>query len=88
LPQAEAREKAVIGRNRTEYIRFDSGRCKACWKCLEVCPKDVFGKINLLIHKHVKIVNRDNCTGCLKCMKACGHRAISPIVVGKGVVGS
>lgn len=77
----------MIGKDGTEYIRVDSGKCKACWKCLEVCPKDVFGKINILIHKHMKIVNRDNCTGCLTCIKACSHRAISPIVVEKEAVG-
>jgi|WetSurMetagenome_2_1015567.scaffolds.fasta_scaffold887940_1 NAD-dependent dihydropyrimidine dehydrogenase PreA subunit len=74
-------------KHRTEYICFDSGKCEACWKCLEACPKDVFGKINILIHKHAKIVNRDNCTGCLKCIKACNHRAISPIVGENEVVG-
>lgn len=77
------RERIMIGKNRTDYICFDSEKCKACWKCLEVCSKDVFGKINILIHKHIKIVNRDNCTGCLKCIKACSHRAISPVVVEK-----
>jgi 2-oxoglutarate ferredoxin oxidoreductase subunit delta len=84
----KAREKAMIGKNRTEYIHFDSGKCKACWKCIEVCPEDVFGKINLLIHKHVKIVSRDHCIGCLKCIKACSHRAINPIIAKKEVVGS
>ena len=77
-----------MGKDRTKYIYFDSGKCKACWKCLEVCPEDVFGKINILIHKHIKIVNPDNCIGCLKCFKACSHKAISPIVIEKEVVGS
>ena len=77
----------MIGKDRTAYIRFDSRKCKACWKCLEVCPKDVFGKINIVIHKHMKIVNGDNCTGCLKCIKTCSYRAISRIVLKKEVVG-
>lgn len=34
----------MIGKNRTEYICFDSRECKACWKCLDVCLKDVFWK--------------------------------------------
>ena len=84
----KAREKAMIGKNRTEYVSFDSGKCKACWKCIEVCPKDVLGKINILIHKHVKIVSREHCIGCLKCVKICDHRAIIPIVVEKEMVGS
>ncbi len=83
----KAREKTIIGKDRTEYIRFDSGKCKACWKCLEVCQNDVFGKINILIHKHAKIVNHNKCTGCLKCIKACSHEAIRPIAVKKQVVG-
>lgn len=78
----------MIRKDRTEYIYFDSAKCKACWKCLEICPKDVFRKINILIHKHMRIVNRDNCTGCLKCIKTCSHRAISRIVTEKEVVGS
>jgi len=76
-----ARERTKIDKNRTEYICFDSGKCQACWKCIEVCPNDVIGKINIVIHRHMKIVSRDNCIGCLKCIKACSHRAISPIVV-------
>lgn len=83
----KTREKTMIG-NRTEYVRFDSGKCKACWKCIEACPKDVLGKINILIHKHVKIVSREHCIGCLKCVKICDHRAIIPIVVEKEMVGS
>lgn len=82
-PVRKARGKAMIGRNRTKYLRFDSGKCRACWKCLDVCPKDAFGKINILIHKHIKIVRRDHCIGCLKCVKTCSHGAINPIAVKK-----
>lgn len=73
----KTRKRTIIVKNRTECICFDSGKCQACWKCIEVCPKDVFGKINIVIHKHVKIVSRENCIGCLKCIKACSYRAIS-----------
>lgn len=76
----KVREKAIIGKNRTEYICFDSGKCKACWKCIEVCPKNVFGKINILIHKHIRIVRSKNCIGCLKCVNACNHGAIDQVV--------
>lgn len=76
----KARERTMISKNRTEYIDFDSGKCQACWKCIEVCQKDVFEKINLVIYKHIKIVGRDNCIGCLKCIKACSHRAISLVI--------
>lgn len=61
---------------KTKFIRFDSRKCKACWKCVAICTGKVFGKINIIIHKHAKIVNGDNCTGCLRCIKECGFGAI------------
>ena len=79
----------MINKNRTEYIRFDAKKCKACWKCIEACPSDVFGKINLLLHKHIVIRKHDNCVGCLKCIKACSYRAIMrPVKVEMKVVES
>lgn len=80
--------RIMRGKSGTKYICLDSGKCKACWMCLDACPNDVLGKINILIHKHVKIVNRDHCTGCLKCIKACGYGAISPIAAEKPAAGS
>ncbi len=61
----------------TKYIRLDTRKCEACWKCMEACSKNVFGRINLPWHKHAIIVRSNNCVGCLKCMKACEHNAIS-----------
>lgn len=62
--------------NRTEFIVLDSRMCTACWKCIEVCKKNVFGKINIIIHKHVRIKNWDECSGCGRCVKACPAGAI------------
>ena len=61
---------------RTEFVEFDSRECKACWKCIDACPRNVFGKINILMHKHAVIVRADKCSGCGKCIKACEHGAI------------
>lgn len=63
---------------RTAYVRFDSRQCRACWKCVQVCPQGVFGKINIIIHKHAKIRHWARCTGCRKCVKACAFGAITP----------
>ena len=63
----------------TEFIRLDSKQCKACWKCIEECPENVFGRINIFLHKHAKIVYRDHCTGCLRCVTACDYGAIGPV---------
>lgn len=65
------------GRVKTQYIRLDTGRCEACWKCVEVCGKSVIGRINLPWHKHAIIVRSKDCTGCLKCMNACKYNVIS-----------
>ncbi len=68
--------QVIQNRQRTGYVKIDSHRCKACWKCMDVCPANVLGKVDILWHKHVKITNGGNCTGCLKCVKACGFDAI------------
>jgi ferredoxin len=67
------------GRATTKYIQLNTRKCKACWKCVEICDKNVIGRINLPWHKHAVIVRSNNCAGCLKCMKACEHNAISKI---------
>ena len=64
----------------TEHIAVDSHFCKACWKCFESCPKQVFGKINILgLHKHVYVKQPEVCIGCKKCYKQCQYGAISLI---------
>lgn len=65
------------GRQQTEFINLDSGKCRACWKCIDSCPEKVFGKINIIIHKHALIINDERCTGCGKCVKTCDHKAIN-----------
>lgn len=68
--------KAARNGSRTAFIRFDSRQCKACWKCIEVCPAGVFDKINLFFHKHAKIVAPEECRGCRRCVKACEFGAL------------
>jgi NAD-dependent dihydropyrimidine dehydrogenase PreA subunit len=62
---------------KTSYIQLDTRKCKACWKCIEGCKKQVIGKVDLPWHKHVLLVNHDLCSGCLSCIKACPHGAFS-----------
>jgi Fe-S-cluster-containing hydrogenase component 2 len=61
------------------FVRLDTRRCKACWKCLSACPRNVIGKVAILWHKHVRIVNADDCLGCLKCVKVCESGALAGI---------
>jgi uncharacterized Fe-S center protein len=60
----------------TLFITLDTRKCKACWDCIESCPSQVIGKIDLPWHKHAKIVNPVRCKGCLKCVKACMQGAL------------
>lgn len=60
----------------TLFVGLDSSKCKACWECLNVCTKNVIGRINLPWHKHVKFINSSDCIGCMKCVKICTANAI------------
>lgn len=59
------------------YIKVDLHKCKACWKCIEVCPKQVIGKVGFLWHKHIVLKESDNCTGCQICIKTCPYEVFS-----------
>ena len=63
----------------TPYIQINTKKCVACWECYGACTHQVIGRINLPWHKHVKIRNGENCTGCLKCLKTCKEKAIESI---------
>jgi ferredoxin len=63
--------------DRTKYIRLSTNLCKACWMCVQACPNDVIGKVDLPIHKHAHIDQAAKCRGCQKCVRACPNRAIS-----------
>jgi NAD-dependent dihydropyrimidine dehydrogenase PreA subunit len=62
---------------RTSFIQLDTKKCKACWKCIEICPNQVIGKVDIPWHKHAKIVKHDDCTGCLNCIDICQYGAYS-----------
>lgn len=61
------------------FVKLDTHRCKACWKCLEVCPHQVIGKVDLPWHKHALIINADRCSGCLTCLKICSCGSYSRV---------
>ncbi len=63
-------------RHMTDYITINSRNCVACWDCFTTCPKQVFGKIDFLGHRHIKIKNVSACIGCNKCVQVCQHGAI------------
>lgn len=63
-------------RHMTAYITINTRNCVACWECFNACPKQVFGKIDFLGHRHIKIKNASACIGCNKCVRVCQHGAI------------
>jgi 2-oxoglutarate ferredoxin oxidoreductase subunit delta len=63
----------------TKFIQLDTGKCSACWNCQSLCKNDVIGRINLPWHKHARFVKSADCTGCLKCVKACDYGALTKI---------
>ncbi|MBR1881831.1 MAG: ferredoxin family protein [Muribaculaceae bacterium] len=63
----------------TDKIAFDPHKCEACWQCVENCPKQVFGKVKFLWHKHARIDNPNACIGCKKCVRVCEHGAITAL---------
>jgi len=62
---------------RTLSVQLNTSKCKACWKCIEACPSQVIGKIDLPWHKHALLINPNFCCGCLNCIKNCLYGAYS-----------
>ncbi|HPI20505.1 MAG TPA: FeS-binding protein [Candidatus Kapabacteria bacterium] len=61
----------------TDFIQLDTKKCKACWRCLDDCPKEVIGKVDLPWHKHALIVKLVACSGCFTCIDSCKNEALS-----------
>lgn len=68
----------------TNYIELNTHFCQACWKCVEACPNQVLGKIDIFFHKHARVDNADACKGCKKCVRVCPNGAI--LYLGKAAV--
>lgn len=67
-------------RQQTAYITINAHSCVACWECFNSCPKQVFGKIAFLGHRHIRIYDANSCIGCKKCVRVCEHGAIKSII--------
>jgi 2-oxoglutarate ferredoxin oxidoreductase subunit delta len=66
-----------LNKIRTPYIWANHGRCIACWKCIDSCPKRVIGKVDFLWHKHIVIQDPKACIGCKKCIQVCPRGVFS-----------
>jgi uncharacterized Fe-S center protein len=67
-------------RNSTKHIYADTGKCKACWACIDECKYDTLGKVDLWFHKHVVIKNAEKCRGCKRCIAVCPNGVFEPVI--------
>ena len=69
-------------KHKAAYIVIDHERCKACYLCVSVCPKDII-KITERINKsgytyvEVQADKAHECSGCKSCAIMCPDIAIS-----------
>ncbi len=55
-------------------IRADRERCKACYICIQNCPKEVFEKeegFNAKGYQPVRVARAESCIGCRSCTIVC-----------------
>lgn len=71
------RKNIDLKKIRTPYIWANPSLCKACWKCIDACPKQVFEKVGFLWHRHIIIKNAEECNGCKKCIQICPYNVFS-----------
>jgi len=67
----------------TKYIQVRTHFCEACWSCLDACPNQVLGKLEMGPHRHIRVERQENCKGCKKCVMACPHNAIEYVYQAK-----
>lgn len=46
-----------MSKKKTRFIEIDTGKCKACWDCVDTCPRGVIGRVRFLWHRHIIIGN-------------------------------
>lgn len=54
-------------------LEFFPEKCTGCWRCIEVCPHQVF----IMNGKKAAIDDKDLCMECGACMMNCAFGAIS-----------
>jgi NAD-dependent dihydropyrimidine dehydrogenase PreA subunit len=54
-------------------LKYDSGKCAGCGRCVEVCPRGVFE----MQDKRAVVTDRDLCMECGACARNCEFGAIA-----------
>lgn len=69
------------------YIKIDKSKCKACYLCLDVCPKKLIKKgkeANSLGAFPVEFDDpKKECLGCAMCALRCPDIAITEVIKGR-----
>ncbi len=63
-------------------IVLNRDRCKACYLCIDVCPKKVLAAdsvVNAMGYYPVKAEDEKNCIGCAMCARVCPDIAIEKV---------
>ncbi len=71
---AKKAEKKVAKKTKSFHLKVDRERCKACYLCLEVCPKNVFDRgseFNAKGYQPVRAARPQDCIGCKSCTVVC-----------------
>jgi len=62
-------------------IKIDADKCKGCYLCVNVCPKNILIKnseaLNISGYYAVETIAGYECVGCLSCAMMCPDGAIS-----------
>ena len=68
------------------YIKIDKKKCKACYLCIDVCPKKLIKKgteTNKLGSFLAEFEDKNNeCLGCAMCAVRCPDLAITEVIKG------
>ncbi len=63
-------------------IVLNRDRCKACYICVDSCPKKVLEvdeEVNILGYYPAKFNGNENCSGCAVCARVCPDMAIEKV---------
>ena len=76
----------ILGEGIMSHIVIDDTKCKACYLCIDECPKKlikVSDKINKLGDKIVEFDDKNGeCLGCAMCAMRCPDLAIKEVYRG------
>ena len=64
------------------YIKIDGSKCKSCYLCVDVCPKKLIKKSEIIGKTGEPIVefqNNNECIGCAQCALVCPDIAITEV---------